>query len=94
MFNTDYPKVVKYTKENLGGGAFTPKDFRTMAGTQLAMAEVKMHSAPTDEKGYKAARQKIGETVSKLLGNRWQQALESYIAPEVFSGWRANLGET
>lgn len=93
LFDTDYAKVVKYTKENLDGGAFTPKDFRTMAATQLAISAVKMTPAPTDEKSYKATVQKVGETVSKMLGNRWQQAVESYIAPEVFSSWRANIGK-
>jgi DNA topoisomerase-1 len=92
LFDTDYASVAKYTKEKLDGGAFTPKDFRTMKATQLAIDAVNAALKPTTEKEYKAAVKEVAEKVSGVLGNRPKQALESYIAPEVFSGWRSALG--
>lgn len=93
LFDTDYAKVAAYTKGKLDGGAFTPKDFRTIKATQLALGQVaKMKKPPATEAEYTAAVKKVAVAVSGVLGNRPQQALESYIAPEVFSGWRAGLG--
>lgn len=92
LFETDYNKVSAYTKNKLDGGKFTPKDFRTMKATQLAIDAVNSATPPKTEKEYKAAVKEVAVKVSSVLGNRPQQALESYIAPECFSGWRASLG--
>lgn len=92
LFETNYAKVVDYTKEKLDGGAFTPKDFRTIRATKMAIATVNEMPVPTTEKQYKIAVRSVATKISGVLGNRPAQALESYIAPEVFSGWRAQLG--
>lgn len=94
LFGTNYLQVAKYTKTKLDGGKFTPKDFRTMHATRLAIDAVNAEDPPKTEKDYKAAVKRVAEKVSGVLGNRPKQALESYIAPEVFSGWRAGLGQS
>ena len=69
------------------GGGFKTKDFRTLLGTRTALAEIAKMSAPTDEKAYKKAVMDVAKKVSAKLGNTPTVALQSYIAPEVFSKW-------
>lgn len=91
LFNTNYNKVTNYSK-TLDGGKFTPKDFRTIKGTGLAIKLISKMDTPKNEKEYKAQIKKVAEQVSSVLGNRPQQALESYIDPTVFSPWRQANG--
>lgn len=88
LFNTNYGKVARYSSK-LNGGKFTPKDFRTVKATTMAVKLVSRYdSPPATEKEYKARVKEVAEKVSGVLGNRPQQALESYIDPVVFSVWR------
>lgn len=91
LFGTDYAAVTKYAKTKLDSGRFTPKDFRTMKATSMALKAIEEMLPPKDEKEYKTAAMEVAKQVSSVLGNEPAQALESYIAPEVFAGWRANL---
>jgi DNA topoisomerase IB len=73
----------------LGGGGFTPKDFRTLKATTMAIQEITARAGCCrDKKEYKAAVKEVATIVSGVLGNRPQQAVESYIDPTVWSAWR------
>ena len=88
LFSTSAAKALAYAR-TLDGGRFTPKDFRTMRANALAIQEIGRAPTPTTAKEYKRAIKAVAEKVSAVLGNRPAQALESYIDPTVFSGWRA-----
>lgn len=90
LFNTDETKVRDYVAERDGGG-YLSKDLRTGRANLIAIREVAATPPPKNEKEYKAAVKKVAETTSGVLGNRWQQALESYVNPAVFSSWKACL---
>lgn len=99
--------VTKFTK-GLDGGEFTPKDFRTKRAAELAIEEIKRigdemddgtgtkhRIDPSDPVGstyYVKAVKQVAEKVSKVLGNKPDQAMKSYIPPEVFSVWQSAGG--
>ncbi len=88
LFKTTDNQVRKFTG-NLDGGKFSPKDFRTSAGTRRAMESVQADPAPSkDEKEHKARVKRVAEYVSSLLGNKPAEALKSYIHPAVFASWK------
>lgn len=79
----------------LDGGGFKAKDFRTNLGTSTAIEEISKMPVPKNDKEYKAAVVKVAKVVSAKLGNTPTVALQSYIAPEVFSTWQlASKGES
>jgi DNA topoisomerase I len=77
---------------SMNGGGFKTKDFRTLLGTSTAGELVKQGDPPTDEKSYRKAVMSVARVVSEKLGNTPSIALQSYIAPEVFSQWRSHAG--
>lgn len=87
LFDTDYAKISKYTGK-LDGGKFSAKDFRTVRANQLAIQHISAMKKPENLIEYKKQVLDVGTRVSGVLGNRPAQALESYIDPVVFSGWR------
>ena len=87
LFDTDSSKLLEYTKTKDGGG-FTPKNFRTAKGTESAIAIMAGMKAPKSEAEYKKMVLKVGDQVSKLLGNTRTVAIQSYIDPTVWSQWR------
>jgi DNA topoisomerase-1 len=88
LFNTSAQKLRDHVHD-LNGGDFKPKDFRTLKGTSIAAQMVSSNPIPPkDEKEYKARVREVAVAVSKKLGNTPTIALQSYIAPEVFSAWR------
>jgi DNA topoisomerase IB len=42
---------------------------------------------------YKKQQKMVAEQVAKLLNNQPKEALGSYIAPQVFTGWLAGIAE-
>jgi DNA topoisomerase IB len=87
LFNTDYGKVLKWTKL-LDGGGYTPKDLRTLKGTSMAIEEIKnMGECCDSPEEYKTAVTLVAEKVSSVLGNTPDMALMTYISPEVWSVW-------
>ncbi|MEI6731151.1 MAG: DUF935 family protein [archaeon] len=89
LFATSAGKLQDYT-HTLGGGGFTPKDFRTLKGTETAEEEIgKVARAPKTFDQYKKAVRDIGEKVGKVLGNTPAMALKAYIDPHVFEVWKA-----
>lgn len=88
LFDVNSDRLLAYSK-TLDGGAFKPKDFRTHLGTQLAIKAVKRFPKPASEREYKKAVKAVAERVAKALGNTPTVALQSYISPAVFAGWRS-----
>lgn len=72
----------------LDGGSYRTKDFRTHLGTKTALDEIEKTKPPTNPTQYKKAVMDVAKAVSTKLGNTPTVALQSYIAPEVFLGWR------
>jgi len=87
------------TEDKLGehvkaiGGKFKTKDFRTLLGTRTAAALV-TSDPPKTEKEYQAKVMDVAKQVSAKLGNTPVVALQSYINPAVFAGWRAAVDTT
>lgn len=88
LFRTSDAKVRDFVA-GLDGGKFSPKDFRTSAATRLARDAVAADPERSRSQKEHAIRVKaVAERVSRLLGNRPAQALESYIHPAVFESWK------
>lgn len=88
LFNTSAGRVSAFVKR-LGGGGFTPKDFRTKRANELAIEAVRAYGKPPrDEVEYKERVKAVAERVSGVLGNDPEMALTSYISPEVFDVWK------
>ena len=83
LFKTDYANVAKYIG-TLGGGGFSPKDMRTIRANELATKLIGGTINVNGEDDRKAIIKDIAIKVSRVLGNRPQQALESYINPIIF----------
>jgi DNA topoisomerase-1 len=77
----------RYTSQITGGKA-KPKDFRTLVGTSTAMRLMQTMNKPKDMKEYKKSVMAVAKQVSQKLGNTPAIALASYIAPQVFDGWK------
>lgn len=86
LFDTTDAKLLKFSK-TLDSGRFTPKDFRTLKATTLATEAIRALPKPTNAKELKASMMAVAHQVSHVLGNKPQQALESYINPMVWSAW-------
>jgi phage-related protein (TIGR01555 family) len=80
--------LLDYT-HTLNGGSFKTKDFRTLLGTRLALQKVSGLPSPKNMAQYKKAVKEVATVVSSSLGNTPTVALQSYINPVVFAGWRA-----
>ena len=77
----------RYTSQ-LTNGQAKPKDFRTLVGTSTAMKIMQTMNSPTNAKEYKKAVMAVAKQVASKLGNTATIALNSYIAPQVFDGWK------
>lgn len=86
--NVDADRLLQYS-HSFDGGGFKTKDFRTLLGTRVAMREIERMPAPTDSTAYKKAVRQVAKVVAEKLGNTPVVALQSYINPAAFSGWRA-----
>ena len=75
-----------------GFGKFKSKDFRTLLAAKVANAEVNRLPPPQNAAQYKKAVRDVATVVSARLGNTPTVALQSYIPPQVFSGWQSALG--
>jgi DNA topoisomerase-1 len=87
LFDVDQKQLLDYTK-TLDGGGFKTKDFRTALGTKTAMEEMVNFPTPKTDKEYRKAVMGVAKIVSEKLGNTPVIALQSYIAPAVFSKWQ------
>lgn len=87
IFNTDAGSLSAYSHSLDASGPKT-KDFRTYLGTSTAREMVKSMPVPKSPTAYKKAVREVATRVSTKLGNTPTIALQSYIAPEVFSSWR------
>lgn len=88
LFQADHNQVRNYLKGVIGDD-FSTKDLRTWHGTNLALKEIEKHATPQSKRDYQKQRKAVAKVVSKWLGNTPDVALGAYIAPEVFSRWKA-----
>ena len=83
LFAINDTKLGNYVK-TLDHGRVTPKDFRTARANEIAAAEIAKlppQSPPKDEKEAKARKIQLAKNVSRKLGNKPQQCIDSYINP-------------
>lgn len=91
LFNISDAALRDYV-DSLDGGGFHTKDFRTCVAAKTAMGEIaKIKRVPQTQTAFKKAVREIAKIVAAKLGNTPTVALQSYIPPEVFTPWRANL---
>lgn len=91
IFNTTDDRVRQEFRALPRANSFLIKDWRTMIGTQAALAAMKKLPAPKNAAQFIKMRREVSKKVAKVLGNTPAVALKSYIAPEVFSPWLAKL---
>lgn len=73
----------------LDGGSFKPKDFRTLRGTMIAVAEIdRVKEKPKDDKAFRKVVMGIAKIVAASLGNTPVIALQSYVNPSVWAKLR------
>jgi DNA topoisomerase IB len=91
-----FPKVsdqsLREYSHTLDGGGFKTKDMRTALGTREAGDQVNAMPAPKNAKEYQKSVMAVAKRVAARLGNTPTVALQSYIHPAVFTGWRAAAG--
>ena len=75
--------VNDYLRE-IGGGDFTAKDFRTWAGTLLAVAVLREMEPVKTQREAKSAIVKAVDRVAELLNNTRAVCRKYYIHPTVF----------
>lgn len=90
LFNVSDGKLRDYVDKIAPG--FSPKDFRTLLGTRIAIKKVVGAPLPQNEKSYKKKLKEVATAVSSRLGNTPAVALNAYIDPTVFSSWREAVG--
>lgn len=91
IFSTGGKEVRVYARSR-DGGDFSTKDFRTLLATRLAQSERDKLPEPKTETEYRQNCKAVAKIVAEKLGNTPTVALQSYIAPHVFSKWRAGKG--
>lgn len=72
------------------GGEYKVYDLRTLLATQYALSLVAARKRPSKPKTateFKKWRNEVGDAVSDALGNKRDEALKSYIDPDVFTDW-------
>ena len=89
LFETSAARANAYMKRETPG--FKLKDLRTVRANALALEEIGKIEPPSDAKSFEKARRRVGEIVSKQLGNTPAVALASYVNPSVFAPWKAKL---
>lgn len=89
LFDTSDDRLREYSHAMLDKGGFTPKDFRTLKGTDEAAALVRADpKRSTSLKEFKKRVQAVAQKVSQKLGNTPTIALQRYIHPNVFESWK------
>ena len=87
VFDTSDAKTNVYIDRVTPG--FTNKDLRTTLATGYARTIVRKMPRPVSPAEVRKAKRRVAEQVSQVLQNKPDEALKSYIAPEVFdaAGW-------
>ncbi len=79
--------------QEISGGVFTAKDFRTYKGTTLALRLLSEAGVPNDAADAALAVRDVLEEVSEALGNTPTVARDNYIDPKVLDAYRKGLLE-
>jgi DNA topoisomerase IB len=91
LFNVTPGRVSGYIKE-ISGDKFTPRDYRTYHGTEIALREIKKRKGPApDEKTFKQWQKEVGHKAGKFLGHadgNANMSVDNYIDYHVWAPWR------
>jgi phage-related protein (TIGR01555 family) len=90
--NVSDSSLLDFSHEKLDHGHYKTKDFRTHLANDIAGDMVGKLKPPANEKEYKKRVKEVATAVAEKLGNTPTVALQSYIAPQVFAGWRQAYG--
>ena len=89
LFDTDSSRLRDYAHSMLDSGRFKPKDFRTLKGTETAVAEIgERPERCSTVKEFKKRVIDVAKKVASKLGNTPSVALNSYINPSVWASIR------
>jgi DNA topoisomerase I len=89
--HADERRLLSHVK-GIAGQDFKTKDFRTLIGTKVAGNEVAQMPVPKSPAEYKKFVKAVATKVSETLGNTPAVAMQSYISPYVFAGWKMASG--
>lgn len=84
LFSTSDSSLRRYVK-TLGDGTFSPKDFRTMRGTSVAIEFLKGKRMPATKTKRNELMRAVIREVADTLGNTPAVAKSSYIDPSVLA---------
>ncbi len=91
LFNTTDDRVREEFHALPHANSFLIKDWRTLIGTQTALAAMKKMPMPKNAAQFIKYRRDIAKKIAIILGNTPSVALKYYCAPEVFSAWLGHL---
>jgi DNA topoisomerase-1 len=89
--NVNESSLLDFVHSKINHGNYKTKDFRTLLANEKASKIVADLPIPKNEKEYKKAVMDVAKQVSQHLGNTPIVALQSYISPFVFGGWRNGI---
>lgn len=89
LFNTNERKTASYFKTYAPN--FKLKDLRTLVANETALGVIANEPVPTSAAELRTARNRVGDQVSRVLGNTRDVALTSYINPAVFALWESKI---
>lgn len=92
LFPTASATKVRLMLKKHAGQDFLVKDLRTNVANRVALEEISKLETPTNMTEFKKARMSVARAVSRVLGNKPEQALESYIDPRIFGQWPEMIG--
>ena len=84
LFETSDSSTRRYFK-TLGDGSFSPKDFRTLRGTSIAIDELEGKKIPESKTKRNVLIREVCKKVASALGNTPTVAKASYIDPSVWA---------
>lgn len=87
----DEQASLAYVKTATGNPRFKNHDLRTWTATTNAIKFKKSMPRPKNQTQYKKYRMEVATKVGKILGNKPNEALDSYIDPTVWADWEDGL---
>ena len=90
LFSVNDAQFRKYMN-GVAPGFKPAKDFRTAVAADHAMKAIATMPVPKTAVEYRNALGQVAESVSSRINNTPDVAFKSYIPPEVFGAWQANL---
>jgi DNA topoisomerase IB len=90
LFRTTDARVRNYLQRIAGD--YKVHDFRTWNATDAARKAIEDRPAPKSPEEYWRERDEVGDIAARKIGDTRKIALETYVDPLVFEGWRESAG--